>query len=113
MSIDIPSVGDTVKVKPGVLDPDGFLVSDEAPNQQFLDHNIPKVLSLAGWQGKITSVHPREGKNGATVIYIEWGSQTSKKIPKQVIEACDKKELSWKEMGLYLEDVDIIKRKED
>ena len=111
MSINIPSVGDIVKVKPGVLDPDGFLISDEAHNQKFLDHNIPRVLSLAGWQGKITSVHPQEGRNGATIIYIEWDSQTLKKIPKQAIKACDKKGLSWKEMGLYPKEVKIIERK--
>ncbi len=113
MSINIPSVGDVVKVKPGVLDPDKFLISDEAYNQKFLDHNIPRVLSLAGWQGKLTHVQPEEDKIGKTIISIEWDSQTLKKIPKQVIKACDKKELSWTEMALYLEDVEIIERKGD
>ncbi len=108
MSIDIPSVGDVVKVKPGVLDPDGFLVSDEGRNQKVIDHSIPRVLSIAGWQGKVIGVRPQ--KDGTTVIDIDWDSQTLKNIPKQVTEACEKDGLSWKAMGLYPEDVDIIKR---
>jgi hypothetical protein len=110
MSVDIPSVGDLVKVKPGILDPDGFLVSDGGRNERHLDHSIPRVLSIAGWQGKVTSVHPEEGENGATIIYIEWDSQTLQKIPKKLIKAWDKDNLSCTEMGLFPDDVDIIEK---
>jgi len=107
MSVDIPSVGDLVKVKPGILDPDGLLVSNEDHKGRYLDHNIPEILSIAGWQGKVIDV--RSQKDGTTAIDIEWDSQTLQNIPKQAIEACEKDGLSWKEMCLYPEDVDIIK----
>ncbi len=108
MNSDISSVkiGDLVKVKPGVLDPDGLLVSDEGHKGRFLDHNINKVLSLAGWQGKIRDIQPQ--KDGTTIIVIDWDSLTLQNMPKQVVKACEEKELDWKQMALFPDDVDVI-----
>ncbi|MCI5210283.1 MAG: hypothetical protein D3910_16165 [Candidatus Electrothrix sp. ATG2] len=99
-------VGDLVKVKPGVLDPDGLLVSDEGHRGRFLDHNIPEVLSLAGWQGKVRDIQPQE--DGTTLIIIDWDSLTLQNMPKQAIRICKEKGLDWKQMALFPDDIDVI-----
>ncbi len=108
MNSDISSVkvGDLVKVKPGVFDPDGLLVSNEGYKARLLDHNIPEVLSLEGWQGKIRNIQPQ--KDGTTIIDIEWDSLTLQNMPKQVVKACEEKDLDWKQMALFPEDVYVI-----
>lgn len=109
MNSDIFSVkvGDLVKVKPGVLDPDGLLVSNEGHKGRLLDHNIPEVLSLEGWQGKIRDIQPQKD-GGTTIIVIEWDSLTLQNMPKQAVKACEEKDLDWKRMALFPDDVYVI-----
>lgn len=78
-------IGDSVKVKPGVLDPD------------------TGALSLEGWQGRIVDIRPQE--EGKTLIDIEWDSRTLREMPKASIDACEEEGLSWTLMALYAEDL--------
>jgi hypothetical protein len=78
-------IGDSVKVKPGVIDPD------------------LGTFSLEGWQGRILSIYQELGR---TLVDIEWDSRTLREMPWESIEFSEKQGLSWKEMGLYLDDVE-------
>ena len=63
------NLGDSVKVKPHVLDPD------------------TEAFSLEGWQGRIIDIRPQE--DGTTIVDIEWDSLTLREMPQQSIEACE------------------------
>ena len=80
-------IGDSVRVKPDVLDPD------------------TEAFSLEGWQGRILDIRPQE--DGVTIIDIEWDSITLREMPASSIEACEEEGLDWTEMGLYSHDVEV------
>ena len=85
-------IGDSVKVKPDVLDPD------------------TEAFSLEGWQGRIIGIRPQE--DGTTIVDIEWDSMTLRNMPKQSIESCEEEGLDWTQMGLHPEDLELTAAKD-
>jgi hypothetical protein len=75
-------IGDAVVIKPGVMCPD------------------KPTLSLAGWQGWVTEVHPIEG-----TLEFKWDSQTLRAIPDAYIRECEIEGLDWETMVLGMEEV--------
>jgi hypothetical protein len=82
-------IGDSVVVKPGVLDPD-------------------TGQDMAGWQGRITDISPDEenGSAAGVIVSIEWDSLTLKGMPTRVIEHCENEGLDWATMNLNLREVE-------
>ena len=74
------SVGDSVVVKPGVIDPD-------------FENNI------GGWQGRIEEIDD-EGW-----ISIRWDSETLKQMPEELINQCEDENLDWEQMTLSINDI--------
>ena len=74
------SEGDSVKVKPGVQDPD--LGGD-----------------IGGWVGRITEIDQ-------DTVDIEWDSLTLAKMPVSIISQCEQDGLDWSVMGLYPTDIE-------
>ncbi|MCX6029886.1 MAG: hypothetical protein NT169_11380 [Chloroflexi bacterium] len=80
-------IGDSVRVKPGVRDPD---------NPDF---------DIGGWQGRVTDLsHANEPQE--PTIGLTWDSLTLKVMPKQSIERCAREGLNWAECYLYLEELE-------
>jgi hypothetical protein len=83
-------VGDSVVVRPGVLDPD-------------------TGEDMGGWQGRITDLSPDEEDGaaaGGVIVSIEWDSLTLKGMPTRVIEHCVDKGLDWAAMRLNIREVE-------
>ena len=78
-------IGDVVKVKSGVLDPD------------------TEAFSIGGWQGRIIDI--RTDENETSIIDIEWDSITLRNMPQESIERCEEEGLDWTQMGLSPEDL--------
>jgi hypothetical protein len=76
-------VGDSVIVKPGVLDPD--LGTD-----------------IGGWQGRISEIGGQ-----SHLIGIDWDSVTLKNIPDSVIDKCEVEGLDWTQMYLSSTEVEL------
>ncbi len=85
-------IGDSVKVKPGTLDPD------------------TEAFSIGGWQGRIIGIMRQE--NGMTLIDIQWDSLTLHNMPKQSIEFCEEEGFDWTQMGLYAEDLELTSERD-
>lgn len=79
-------IGDSVRIKPDVLDPD------------------TEAFTLEGWQGRILDIKPQE--DGTTIIDIEWDSITLREMPISSLETCEEEGLDWTQMGLYPHDVE-------
>ncbi len=78
-------IGESVVVKPGVLDPDhGF--------------------DMSGWQGRVTENHYAD-EQGNPLVTLAWDSITLKQMPVEVIELCEEGGLDWSSMGLYASEV--------
>ncbi|HHB75224.1 MAG TPA: hypothetical protein ENK84_01590 [Desulfobulbus sp.] len=73
-------IGNTVKVKPGVLDPD-------------FGNNI------GGWQGRISEVD-------GDIVCIDWDSITLSNCPDKYIQRCEEEGLDWEKMYLSIEDIE-------
>ena len=79
------SIGESVAVNPGVVDPDhGF--------------------DMGGWQGRVTENHHAD-EQGNPLVSIAWDSITLKQMPVEVIERCEEDGLDWSSMGLYASEV--------
>lgn len=79
------SIGESVVVNPGVLDPDfGY--------------------DMGGWQGRITENH-HDDEQGNPLVSIAWDSITLKQMPVEMIERCEEDGLDWSTMGLYTSEV--------
>jgi len=79
------SLGDSVVVNPGVIDPDtGF--------------------DMGGWQGRVTENH-RADEQGNPLVSIAWDSITLKQMPVEVIELCEEDGLDWSMMELSASEV--------
>jgi hypothetical protein len=76
--------GDSVRVKPGVLDPD-------------YDHD------LSGWQGRVLDIET----DGGTLIEIAWDSVTLNRMPAEIIEACIEDGFDYYSMWLGKNDVNL------
>jgi hypothetical protein len=77
-------VGDSVKVKPGILDPDFG-------------------LEIGGWQGRITEI----GVGHRDTIMIAWDSVTLRHTPDSVIEQSLEQGLAWTKMGLKVHELEL------
>jgi hypothetical protein len=77
-------VGDSVMVKPGILDPDFG-------------------IEIGRWQGRITEI----GVGQRDTIMISWDSITLRHIPDSVIEQCEERGLAWTEMGLEAHEIEL------
>jgi len=80
-------IGDSVKVKHGILEPD---------NEEF---------EIGGWQGRIIKID-RETNAENILITIEWDSQTLKQIPAEYIIESEVEGLSWQTMVLFESDIE-------
>jgi hypothetical protein len=79
-------IGDSVKVKQGILDPD---------LNQF---------DMSGWQGRIKDITPKIDSN---LIEIGWDSITLKQIPKEFIESSIEEGYDYSTMSLGEEDIEL------
>ena len=82
MANDQLNIGDSVVVKNGVKDPDFG-------------------TSIAGWQGRISEVDLHNN-----LICIQWDSVTLQHIPEEIIQVCEKDNLSWDIMCLSPKEVE-------
>lgn len=80
-------IGDSVKVKKGVTDPD------------------MKELCIEGWQGRIVQI-TKDDDNKACVD-VSWDSITLQNMPKHVIEKCEEDGLDCTLCGLYADEVEL------
>lgn len=77
------SIGDSVKVKEGIMCPD-----DDS-------------VCISGWQGRIFDV-----EEGDDTIGIRWDSITLKQLPLEYIKQSEEERLDWAEMYLSLDEVE-------
>ncbi len=82
-------IGDCVKVKKGVKDPD------------FED------LLIEDWQGNVIEVFKKDKQTGDVLIAIQWDSKTLKNYPKKYIEMSIDEDLDWTLMHLSVSNVEI------
>jgi hypothetical protein len=78
-------VGDSVVVKPGVIDPDFG-------------------VDMGAWQGRIMDIHTTE-REGVCVA-IRWDSVTLRNMPASSIEQCEQQGLDWTECVLLAGEVE-------
>jgi len=76
-------LGDSVVVKPNVIDPD-------------LNVNI------GSWQGRISEINSKDN-----VVCISWDSLTLQQMPSDMIEQCEEEGLDWANMYLNPEEVKL------
>lgn len=73
--------GDSVRVKPGILDPD-------------------LSIDIGGWQGRVREV------DGVQTIDIEWDSVTLRQMGMDLIIKCENDNLDWRFMTLNQSEVE-------
>jgi hypothetical protein len=78
-------VGDCIRVKPGVKD----------PNYGF---------DIGGWQGRVTEIETYQPLQ--VTIMLQWDSISIKHMPASAIRRSEKNGLDWTAMGLYPEEVE-------
>ena len=78
-------VGDSVRVKPDVDDPD-------------------LNINITGWQGRVTDI--KQDDDGTLLVVIQWDSVTLQNMPDSAIEQCEEMGLDWTLMGLAVDDVE-------
>ncbi len=76
-------LGDSVVVKPNVVDPD-------------------LKVTIGGWQGRISEINQKDN-----LIAIVWDSLTLKQMSGKMIDQCEEEGLDWTTMYLALEDVEL------
>ena len=77
-------VGDSVKVKEGVNDPDSN-------------------VDISGWQGRILRIG--EDENGQPWILVAWDSHTLKRMPQSYLEQSETEGLDWQQFYLEVDDI--------
>jgi hypothetical protein len=77
-------VGDSVRVKEGVTDPDS-------------------ALNIGGWQGRISEIG--EGPDGEPFVVVTWDSHTFRDMPEWYLEQSETESLDWKRFVLRSEDL--------
>ncbi len=80
-------IGNSVKVKPGVKDPD--LEAD-----------------ISGWQGRISAVQD-DG-----IVCIDWDSITLKEMPASVIKKCEQEGWGWDQIYLEVSEIELTKARD-
>ena len=78
------AIGESVVVKTGVTDPD-------------------TGRDIGGWQGRISAIFDAE-----EILTIQWDSLTLKSIPPAHIGWAEEEGLSWSEMNLSLDEVELV-----
>jgi len=76
-------VGDSVRVKPGVVDPD-------------------LGIEIGGWEGKIA-----EEPGQDNLVLISWDSVTLQNMPDSAIEQCEEQGLDWTRIYLETQEVEL------
>jgi len=84
LSIDL-KVGDCLRVKPGVKD----------PNYGF---------DIGGWQGRVTEIETYQPPQ--LTIMFQWDSLSLERMPASAIRRSEENGLDWTTMGLYPEEVE-------
>lgn len=87
-------VGDCVKVKKGIKDPD-----------------FENVL-IENWQGNVVEIVEESEAENIALICIEWDSETLKKCPKKYIQKCEIEGFDWKMMNLFVSEIEITTTKD-
>jgi hypothetical protein len=82
-------IGDCVKVKKGVLDPDN------------------DAYCIENWQGEIIEVYGID--HDQPLYLIQWDENTCSQIPDSFIEESHLEELDWQKMNLYSDDIEHVK----
>ena len=86
-------IGDCVRIKPGVKDPDfGTAMGD--------------------WQGRISNIDTNENET-LCVVSIQWDSITLKNMPVAMIGQCEEQGLDWAEMTLSADEVEPAKPRDN
>ena len=80
-------IGDSVKVKYGILEPD---------NEEF---------EIGGWQGRVINIDTKSNAKNV-LLTIEWDSETLQQIPNNYIIEAEEEGLSWQTMVLYHSDIE-------
>ena len=80
-------IGDSVKVKIGVLEPD------------------TEAFEIGGWQGRIVEIDAVSSAEGA-LVGIEWDAMTLQQIPPDYIIQSEMEGMGWDMMVLYESDVE-------
>jgi hypothetical protein len=70
--------GDTVVVKPGIIDPDF-------------------KMDISGWQGRVEEVDER---GEVPLVVVQWDSLSLAELPTEMIDKCEQQDLAWWEMHL-------------
>ena len=86
-------IGDGVRVKPGIKDPDFG-------------------TAIGGWQGRVSNIDASE-KETPCVVSIQWDSMTLKNMPATMIEQCEEQGLDWAEMALSANEVEPAKPRDN
>ncbi len=84
-------VGDCVRVKDGLTDPD-------------FD------MDISGWQGRITTVDEYEEE---TIVAVQWDSITLQNMPAALVEQCDEEGFNWSEISLTVDDLELASCRDD
>lgn len=85
-------VGNTVKVKEGIVCPD------------------MQDLIIGGWQGRISEI--TKDDNGHLLIYIEWDSITLENMPEAFIDDSEKNGLGFADMSLLDNEIELAKSRD-
>lgn len=85
-------VGNTVKVKEGIVCPD------------------MQDLIIGGWQGRISEI--TKDDNGHLLIYIEWDSITLENMPDIFIEDSEENGLGFSSMSLLDNEIELAKSRD-
>jgi hypothetical protein len=94
MKNDSPEIklGDVVRVKPGVTDPDD------------------PSIDWSGWYGRVDEIDPPGSR--PRFILIDLDSVTLKGLPPEHIRRCEEQGLDWRQLGLYVEDVELAEARD-
>ncbi|MCE7925820.1 MAG: hypothetical protein DYG98_22445 [Haliscomenobacteraceae bacterium CHB4] len=80
-------INDSVKVKPGIMDPDN------------------ETTDLGGWQGRITGLD--DSDPGEILITIAWDSRTLRDMPREFVEESIREGMDFSEMTLLADEVEL------
>jgi len=85
-------VGDCIKVRQGVGDPDSN-------------------TDISGWQGRILQIAEDE-ESGRPLILVAWDSYTLKKMPRSYLEQSEIAGMDWQRFLLLIEDIEHAQSKD-
>ncbi|CAN5813552.1 hypothetical protein BH20ACT11_BH20ACT11_04010 [soil metagenome] len=84
-------VGDSVRVKEGVTDPDSN-------------------LDISGWHGRVVEIS--EDNEGQPLILIVWDSRTLQNMPKWYLEESETAGYDWRQFFLWATDIEPAQRRD-